>query len=87
MRQAHRAASVIAALCGSIFLLFLVAQIARLIGAGGADGLRHLFTDAELRSALALTALTATCPENDLRTFWMSSAISDTVCSGGEVVL
>ena len=60
MRQAHRAASVIAAFCGSVFLLFLVAPILRLIGAGGADGLRHLFTDAELRSALALTALTAT---------------------------
>ena len=60
MRKAHRAASVIAAFCGSIFLLFLVAPIARLIGAGGVDGVRHLFTDAELRSALALTALTAT---------------------------
>ena len=60
MRKAHRAASVIAAICGSLFLLFLVAPIVRLVGAGGADGLRHLFTDAELRSALALTALTAT---------------------------
>ena len=60
MRKAHRAASVIAAFCGSVFLLFLVAPIARLIGAGGIDGLRHLTTDAELRNALALTALTAT---------------------------
>ena len=60
MRQAHRAASVIAAFCGSIFLLFLVAPIARLIGAGGASGLQHLLTDHELRASLALTALTAT---------------------------
>jgi molybdate/tungstate transport system permease protein len=60
MRQAHRVASVIAALCGSIFLLFLLTPIARLIGAGGAGGLRQLFTDHELRSALALTAVTAT---------------------------
>ena len=60
MRKAHRAASVLAAFCGSIFLLFLVAPIARLIGTGGAEGLRHLTTDAELRNALALTAITAT---------------------------
>jgi molybdate/tungstate transport system permease protein len=60
MRKAHRAASVIAAFCGSVFLLFLVAPIARLIGAGGVDGLRHLMTDGELRDALALTAITAT---------------------------
>ncbi len=60
MRQAHRAASVLAAFCGSIFLLFLLAPIARLIGAGGAGGLRQLLTDQELRSALVLTAVTAT---------------------------
>src|SRR5665647_2907254 len=60
MRKAHRAASVIAAFCGSVFLLFLVAPIARLIGAGGAQGVQHLFSDGELRSALTLTALTAT---------------------------
>jgi molybdate/tungstate transport system permease protein len=60
MRKAHRAASVIAAFCGSVFLLFLVAPIARLIGAGGAQGMQHLFSDGELRSSLALTALTAT---------------------------
>src|SRR5665647_2679203 len=51
---------VIAAFCGSVFLLFLVAPIARLIGAGGAQGVQHLFSDGELRSALALTAMTAT---------------------------
>ena len=60
MRKAHRAASVIAAFCGSIFLLFLVAPIARLIGAGGVDGVPPSDTDVELRNALALTALTAT---------------------------
>jgi molybdate/tungstate transport system permease protein len=59
-RPSHRAASVIAALLGSIFFLFLVAPIARLVGAGGAAGVGKLFTDAELRDALWLTALTAT---------------------------
>lgn len=57
---AHRLASVVAALAGSVFLLFLVAPIAQLVAAGGSAGLGKLFTDAELRSALWLTALTAT---------------------------
>lgn len=57
---AHRAASVIAALAGSLFLLFLAAPIARLVLAGGSAGVGKLVTDAELRGALWLTALTAT---------------------------
>lgn len=59
-RAAHRAASVIAALCGSLFLLFLLAPLAQLVAAGGASGAEKLFTDAELRGSLTLTALTAT---------------------------
>jgi molybdate/tungstate transport system permease protein len=59
-RATHRAASVIAALAGSLFLLFLLAPLARLVAAGGAAGAAGLFTDAELRNSLALTALTAT---------------------------
>ena len=53
-------ATVVAALGASLFLLFLVAPLAGLVGAGGAQGVRMLFTDAELRSSLALTALAAT---------------------------
>ena len=52
--------SVVAALAGSLLLLFLVAPLAGLVGQGGASGVRGLFTDGELRLALALTALTAT---------------------------
>jgi molybdate/tungstate transport system permease protein len=59
-RNAHRLASVLAALAGSLLLLFLAAPIAQLIGVSGAEGLRRLGTDAELRSSLALTAFTAT---------------------------
>jgi molybdate/tungstate transport system permease protein len=44
----------------SIFLLFLVAPIAELITTGGGSGLRKLTTDAELRSSLWLTLVTAT---------------------------
>lgn len=57
---AHRTASVVAGLCGSIFLLFLVAPIARLVVGGGRSGVGALFTDAELRRSLWLTAVTAT---------------------------
>ena len=56
----HRAASVVAALCGSLFLLFLVAPLAELVGSSGGRGVRRLFSDAELRGALWLTAYTAT---------------------------
>ncbi|MGQ0715576.1 MAG: ABC transporter permease [Gemmatimonadaceae bacterium] len=59
-RLSHRIASVVAALAASIFLLFLVAPIAELVGAGGASGLGKLGTDAELRSSLWLTLVTAT---------------------------
>jgi molybdate/tungstate transport system permease protein len=53
-------ASVIAALAGSLLLLFLAAPLAQLVGSGGASGVRKLFSDAELRGALALTATSAT---------------------------
>jgi molybdate/tungstate transport system permease protein len=43
-----------------LFLLFLVAPIARLVATGGAAGVGKLVSDAELRSALWLTAVTAT---------------------------
>ena len=57
---AQRSASIVAALCGSVFLLFLVSPIARLVAGGGRSGVAELFTDAELRGALWLTAITAT---------------------------
>ena len=53
-------ASVLAALCGSLFFLFLVAPLGQLVATGGASGVQKLGTDAELRAALWLTALTAT---------------------------
>lgn len=59
-RGAHRVIAVLAALASSLLLLFLALPIARLIGAGGVDGVRQLGSDAELRSALGLTAFTAT---------------------------
>ena len=52
--------SVIVALAASLFLLFLVAPLLGLVGAGGAAGIRLLFTDAELRSSLLLTVFAAT---------------------------
>jgi molybdate/tungstate transport system permease protein len=60
MRATHRAASVVAALAGSLFLLFLLAPLGHLVAAGGAAGAAGLFSDSELRKSLALTALTAT---------------------------
>ena len=51
--------SVFVALAASVFLLFLVAPLSTLVAAGGASGLRLLVSDAELRSALALTVLSA----------------------------
>jgi len=59
-RGAQRIASVVAALAGSLLLIFLAAPIIELVGVSGADGLRRLGTDHELRSSLALTALCAT---------------------------
>jgi molybdate/tungstate transport system permease protein len=59
-RLSHRVASVIAATLASLFLLFLVAPLAELVATGGVSGLRKLTTDAELRSSLWLTLVTAT---------------------------
>lgn len=56
----HRLASIVTACCGSLFLLFLAAPIAELVASAGVSGVHKLATDAELRGALWLTALTAT---------------------------
>jgi molybdate/tungstate transport system permease protein len=56
----HRIASVVVALLGSLFLLFLFAPVAELVGTAGASGLRRLGSDTELRRALWLTLVTAT---------------------------
>ena len=53
-------ASIISALLASLLLLFLVAPVLRLTVAGGAAGIGALGHDSELRSALLLTAVTAT---------------------------
>ena len=53
-------AGVLAAVASSLLLLFLVLPVVRLVAAGGAGGAARLWTDAELRQSLALTALTAT---------------------------
>lgn len=52
--------SVFVALTASLFLLFLVAPLLGLVGGGGIAGVKLLFSDAELRSSLALTIGTAT---------------------------
>lgn len=52
--------SILVALAASLFLLFLIAPLLRLVGSGGAEGLRQLGTDRELRDALLLTGGTAT---------------------------
>ena len=54
------ASSVLAAIAASLLLLFLIAPIVRLVAAGGGSGLARLASDTELRSALALTGITAT---------------------------
>lgn len=59
-RGLQRVIAVLAALASSLLLLFLAVPIGQLIGAGGADGVRQLASDGELRSALSLTAITAT---------------------------
>ncbi len=48
------------ALLSSLFLLFILAPVAGLVGAGGVRGIASLSSDSELRSALWLTASTAT---------------------------
>ena len=52
--------SVLVALAASLFLLFLVAPLLGLVGAGGLAGIRLLFTDSELRASLLLTVFAAT---------------------------
>ncbi|MFL5612903.1 MAG: ABC transporter permease [Gemmatimonadaceae bacterium] len=54
------AATVASALFASLFLLFLVAPLIGLVGAGGGSGVRQLIVDPELRGALGLTFFTAT---------------------------
>jgi molybdate/tungstate transport system permease protein len=56
----HAAATVITGLATSVFLLFMVAPVAGLVGAGGLAGLRELGSDVELRDSLIMTALCAT---------------------------
>ena len=58
--MSRQIASILAALSGSLLFLFLVAPIAQLVVAAGAEGGARLGTDAELRRALGLTAMTAT---------------------------
>ncbi len=62
-RRAFRlpdARGVVAALAGSLLLLFLIGPVAGLVGAGGVAGVLRLGSDAELRGAIALTVTTAT---------------------------
>jgi molybdate/tungstate transport system permease protein len=56
----HALSSIFFALVASALLLFLVAPIVQLVATGGAAGALKLGSDAELRGALSLTALTAT---------------------------
>ena len=59
-RLRHGTLTVLAALAGSLLLLFLGAPVAELIITGGASGLARLGRDTELRQALLLTGMTAT---------------------------
>ncbi len=59
-RRVPAVSSVLSALAASLLLLFLVAPIGKLVIEGGAAGIRHLGSDAELRAALVLTGVTAT---------------------------
>jgi molybdate/tungstate transport system permease protein len=51
---------VLAAVASSLLLLFLVLPVVRLVAAAGPEGAARLWSDAELRQSLRLTALTAT---------------------------
>ena len=53
-------ATVLVAICASLFLLFIVGPVVGLVAAGGARGVGALTTDAELRASLLLTVATAT---------------------------
>jgi molybdate/tungstate transport system permease protein len=59
-RAAHRLATTGVVLGSAALLALLILPVAALLLRGGAQGVRALGVDAELRSALALTALTAT---------------------------
>jgi len=59
-RARHGVLTVLAALGGSLLLLFLAAPIVELVAAGGRSGISRMAVDRELRQALILTALTAT---------------------------
>lgn len=59
-RLTHAVLSVVAALAASLLLLFLAAPIVKLVADAGGEGLLRLGSDAELRSSLFLTGLTAT---------------------------
>ncbi len=59
-RVVPRLLSVLAALAGSLLLLFLAAPLVELVGTSGGEGLLRLGNDVELRSSLLLTALCAT---------------------------
>ena len=59
-RGSEVVANVLTALAASLFLLFIVAPLVGLVGSGGPQGLRLLFTDEELRASLLLTATSAT---------------------------
>jgi molybdate/tungstate transport system permease protein len=58
--RAWRGAGLLAAIASSLLLLFLVLPVVRLVAAAGTQGAARLWTDAELRQSLALTAMTAT---------------------------
>jgi molybdate/tungstate transport system permease protein len=53
-------AGLVAAIASSLLLLFLVLPVVRLVAAAGTQGASRLWTDAELRQSLTLTAVTAT---------------------------
>lgn len=59
-RMRHGVLTVVVSVGGSLLLFFLAAPLLQLVASGGASGLARLLTDQELRSALSLTALTAT---------------------------
>ena len=59
-RATFRLTSIVAALLGSVLLLFLVLPVGDLALTAGPSGVRKLFTDRELRASLLLTGGTAT---------------------------
>lgn len=59
-RWPHALATIVAALLGSVFLLFIAAPLVGIVTSGGASGAGALWHDAELRQSLWLTAWTAT---------------------------